>query len=389
MLKSCDCGAGRAGPASSFGTNGLIRLLKSLVRQVLPVRALKYIQSGRTAVRLTVPVLVPHFSLLMRYFLNVGLKGKILIVLERSGGIGDLICVLACARGLRTKHPNSWLILATPYDCAELAMASRLCDAAIESQSSFYRFLRYVCSPQCHYCPLLPDERIPPQSQPYLHLAEVFAQVLGIPADLPSVKFRVPERVRGNMIKRLRAVNPQGRPLIVVHLGPSWPVREWPKERWIELVEKIAATGSVIIHIGTDFDSSMRRVPPRLMPSTIYWVNSLNVINTVALLEQANVFIGIDSGPLHIATALGITSIGLFGPTVGRLRVHPRASAAIITGRASCLGCHHRSTGPRHWRTGCTNDIVCMREIAADQVLVAVTRALNGTHFGRELSKSK
>jgi ADP-heptose:LPS heptosyltransferase len=183
--------------------------------------------------------------------------------------------------------------------------------------------------------------------------------------------------VRSRIIKRLRAVNPEGRPIIVIHSGPTWPVKEWPIERWSELVENVATSGSVIIHVGTDFDLYMRRVPPRLVSNTINWIDALNLVELVALLEQANVFVGIDSGPLHIATALGVPSIGLFGPTEGRLHIHPRARALIISGRASCLGCHHASAGPRHWQTGCPNNIICMREITSDQVFSAVSRALN------------
>jgi ADP-heptose:LPS heptosyltransferase len=316
----------------------------------------------------------------MGYFVHVGLKGKTPVVLERSGGIGDLICVLACVPGLKVRHPNSWFALITPRGCVELVKASQLCDAAVETKTRFHRFLRDVCPPRCYYVPLLPDERIPPQSQSRLHLAEEFAQVLGTPVDLNAIKFKVPERVRSDIINRLRTVNPEGRPIIVIHSGPTWPVREWPIERWLELVKKVAATDDlVIINVGTDFNSDNASVPPRPISNTINWVNVLDLIDLVALLEQANVFIGIDSGPLHIATIVGVPSIGLFGPTEGRLRAHPRVPVAIITSTAGCLGCHHRSTGVRHWRTGCPNDIVCMREIATDQVLSAARRALNGT----------
>jgi ADP-heptose:LPS heptosyltransferase len=362
---------------------GIIRPLKSLGRRALPAYIIDHIQSRLAAARLVAPAVVAHLPLLMRYFLNVR-KGKTLVVLERSGGMGDLICLLACVPGLRAKHPNSWVALITPYGCAQLAVASKLCDAATETHTSFHHLLRYTCSPQCYYVPLLPDDRVPSQPQSRLHLAEEFAQVLGISADLDSVNLRVPERERGRMIKRLRAVNPEGRPIIVIHSGPTWPVRDWPIERWFELVEKIAAKGSVIIHVGMDFDSYRRRVQPRPIPNTINWVNALNLMGLTALLEQTNVFIGIDSGPLHIATALGVPSVGLFGPTEGRLRVHPRAQVAILTGTASCLGCHHRGSEPRHWRTGCVNNIACMAEITADQVFSAVSSALKGNDRGIE-----
>src|SRR5262249_17050300 len=162
--------------------------------------------------------------------------------------------------------------------------ASRLCDVAAEAHTRFASFVRYVCPSHSYYPALLPDERIPPGSKLRLHLAEEFGKALGTLADLETVKFTVPPRVRSRVIKRLVAVNRQGYPVIVVHTGPTWPVRDWPMERWCELVEKIAANGSVVIHVGTHFDSYLRRIPPRLIPNTINWTNALNLIELVALL---------------------------------------------------------------------------------------------------------
>jgi hypothetical protein len=54
-------------------------------------------------------------------------------------------------------------------------------------------------------------------------------------------------------------------PIIVMHVGPTWPVKEWPAQRWIELGEKIfAASLGSIIQIGANFDSYGRptvRIP--------------------------------------------------------------------------------------------------------------------------------
>jgi ADP-heptose:LPS heptosyltransferase len=359
-----------------ISSNELIKSLKSLVRQILPGSIVRAFESILRTVRKDVPEIMIYLPFLARYFVNVRIRRKRLLVVERSWSIGDLVCLLSCIRGLRERHPNAWLAMITPHGCSQLAMASGLCDAASDTQSMSHRFLRQVCSPGSYYRPLLPDERRPAKPRSRLHLADEFARVLSTNSDLDSVKFIAPDRVRRRMIQRLRGINPEGRPIIVVHPGPSWPVKEWPIERWSELVEKVSPDGSVIIHIGADYYPFGRRVPARPIPKTISWINMLDLTEMVALLEHANVFVGIDSGPLHIATALGIPSVGLFGPTEGRLIMHPRARATVATGIASCLGCHHALTGPLHWITGCPNDIVCMREITSDQVLSAVSCAL-------------
>jgi ADP-heptose:LPS heptosyltransferase len=129
-----------------------------------------------------------------------------------------------------------------------------------------------------------------------------------------------------------------------------------------------------MIKIGTDLDSMGRVRPLGPIPNASDWTNQLDVSETAALLELASVFVGIDSGPLHIAGMLGLPAVGLFGPISGHLRLRPDAKATIVSGSADCLGCHHMPTGPLHWRTGCPYDIMCMREIAAEDVFGVIVQ---------------
>jgi ADP-heptose:LPS heptosyltransferase len=187
------------------------------------------------------------------------------------------------------------------------------------------------------------------------------------------------------MVRRLQAINPEGRPIVVLHLTPAWPVREWPVERWAELASKVTATTpAIVIQIGTDFEAYKRLFKARRLPNAIDWINELSLLDLVALLEEAKVFVGIDSGPLHIATAIGLRSVALFGPTDARLRIHPRAETTVVTAKMECIGCHHAVTGPLHWETGCPNDIACMRAISSDFVAAAVQSALTAPESDQE-----
>jgi ADP-heptose:LPS heptosyltransferase len=264
-----------------------------------------------------------------------------------------------------------------PTDCRRLAEYTGLCDVASNAGSPFNRFIRKACSPSLLYRPTNPDERNPPEPQLRRHLAEEAAEVMRVTADPWSVKFAIPVSLRDRTIERIREVNPKRLPLVIIHVGPSWPVREWPMERWPEFIERLsAATDVVVIQIGTDLDSYQRTVKRSRIRGAIDWVNQLDLAEIAALLEQASLFVGIDSGPIHIATTLGIPTIGLFGPTIGELRVHPRARSVILHGGTPCLGCHHNSPGPTHWRTGCPHDIDCMKGISVDRALAAALSLL-------------
>jgi ADP-heptose:LPS heptosyltransferase len=317
-----------------------------------------------------------NLALVARYLWNVKIRRRKPLVVVRSGGMGDFVSLLASLRSLRTRHANSWLVLICPPGCSPLAAASGLCDIASETQSIFHKFVKTAC-PQSHYYYMrLPDERSPPQSR-QLHLAEEFASALQVSVDFSSVHFTVPLKTERRIARSLKRLNPQRRPIIVMHAGPAWPVREWPIEHWAELSEKIGLmTSAIIIQIGNDWEAGRQLVRPLRIPHTIDWVNKLGLVELVALLELTNVYVGIDSGPLHVATAVGVPSIGLFGPTDAHLLLYPRARTTIIGGAVTCLGCHHSSTGPLHWRTGCPNDIACMHDIRSDQVLDAVRENL-------------
>jgi ADP-heptose:LPS heptosyltransferase len=298
------------------------------------------------------------------------------VVVSRPGGIGDLVCLLGSLRGLRARYSNSWLVLICPPRCSPLAASSGLCDVASDAHSIFHRFVKLECPPSRYYYPRLPDEHTPPRPR-RLHLAEEFASILEARVDFSSVGFTIPRNTKRRIVQRLHKINPVQLPLIVMHAGPAWPVREWPIERWAELSERIGSrTSAIIIQIGTDREVGRQLIRPLRIPRAVNWVNKLDLVELVALLESANVYVGIDSGPLHIAAAIGVPSIGLFGPTLAPLFLHPRASTKVITGSSKCIGCHHSPTGPIHWCTGCPNNIVCMEEITTDQVLDAVLKCL-------------
>src|SRR5205823_6057326 len=140
--------------------------------------------------------------------------------------------------------------------------------------------------------------------------------------------------------------------------------------------------------IGTNVESNGRVRILEPIPRTVDWTNQLDVMETAALLAAANALVGVDSGPLHVAGALGRFSVALFGPTSGDLRIHPNAPVALITADVSCLGCHHSPTGHLHWKTGCPNEIICMRRISAKTVFEAVAPHLSPNQIPQIMASS-
>src|SRR5205807_9709847 len=114
-----------------------------------------------------------------------------------------------------------------------------------------------------------------------------------------------------------------------------------------------------------------------------------DVMETAVLIAEATALVAVDSGPFHIAGALRRFSVGLFGPTSGHLRVHPNAPVALITADVSCVGCHHSLMGHLHWKTGCSHDIICMRQISPKTVFKALAPHLGHKQFPQKIPSIK
>ena len=93
-------------------------------------------------------------------------------------------------------------------------------------------------------------------------------------------------------------------------------------------------------------------------------------------MAAVDLLVGIDSGPIHVAGAVGTPCVALFGPTDPSLIFSNPELATGVFLRVECSFCHHRH--PRmHWMSGCPNDIKCMKELTVEQVFDAVAANLS------------
>ena len=97
------------------------------------------------------------------------------------------------------------------------------------------------------------------------------------------------------------------------------------------------------------------------------WVGKTSIPLLAALMEQAKLFVGNDSGLLHIATALGVPTVSMWGPTSPG-KWGPKGSIhRHIRKVERCEGCIYWD-----YRETCRHDHVCMRAVQVDEVIQAV-----------------
>ncbi len=301
--------------------------------------------------------------------------GKRPVIFSKYSGIGDIICTFPAALELKKRHPQATFI----YNChPEFTCLPRLGGVAVRTTSllpvglvghwygwllaGFYHFDSHDDHPD-----ITPSENV----------IQDFGRRLGVDIGDNHPTLQNDPVVTGR-VKPLLGKNGRHEDLtIVIHTGPTWPVKEWPHESWVALVGELKRHGfTKVIQLGVNSHPVVGKVEYANIPDVISLVNQLTLAETVALISLGDLFVGIDSGLLHIAAAVQTPAVGLWGPTSFQWLFSSPEARSFVTSNVECQGCHHRV--PRlHWMTGCPYDIRCMKNISVVEVLSACLSRLS------------
>jgi ADP-heptose:LPS heptosyltransferase len=195
-----------------------------------------------------------------------------------------------------------------------------------------------------------------------------------MPVDAPA-ETAVADRLRS------AGVTPAHR-LIVIHVSAGNPFRRWPQRSFAEVVAALVrrhADARVMVTSGPSDREAAEHVVGEardLLPpdakNRILAIDELTLPQLRALLERAALFIGGDSGPLHIAATSAVPIVGVYGPTLP-VRSAPWRDARLVTeavegGDLECRPCDQRACAPGDFR--------CLTRISSAAVIAAAERAL-------------
>ncbi len=308
------------------------------------------------------------FRVVMRMRRRI-LKRQI-IAIERYSGIGDIICTFPGVLALREKFPNAYIVYGVQKQFRAIVEMGKVADKIVESDWNPKVPMLFAQDYDKFFRPRLDDEEGRFGSP--LHLVDDFARTLGVNLVSRQPRLYIPKPIADFSAKEANRIR-DGRPLLFgIHTGPSWAVREWRAERWELLVRMIRSRyRCTVVQFGSDVDTTRGLVGTPRVNGAYDCVGRYDLAQTVGMLETLDAFIGIDSGLLHIAGAVGTPTIGLFGPISPALRLPPETLSIGITSNVACLGCHHRNP-IMHWRDGCPNNIACMTEITPEAVFKGI-----------------
>lgn len=147
---------------------------------------------------------------------------------------------------------------------------------------------------------------------------EQHAAMLGIsPAPLPVVWTAAEDRARA------AALLPPGRPVIGFGATANWAPKVWAPERFAALFEQLAAgplAGAAPAIFGGPGAAEREMAAPLLeaLPQAVDLVGTLTIAEAAACIQRLRLFVGNDSGLMHLAAACGTPTIGLCGTTLDR-----------------------------------------------------------------------
>jgi len=162
------------------------------------------------------------------------------------------------------------------------------------------------------------------------------------------------------------------RDFAILNPGAGWGAKRWPAERYGEVALQLGACGvRSIVNFGPGEEQLARAVEAGSGGSARGLQCSISEL--VALTRRARLFIGGDTGPLHLAAALGIPAVGIYGPT-DPARNGPYRTQSIVLRNPASPTTHSRTSEPDQAMLGITVQSV----VASARGLLADTNLARG-----------
>ena len=261
----------------------------------------------------------------------------------RGGAIGDFIATLPVLQALRTQWPRARIEIWGYPHIAQLAVAGGLAetvvsldraemvrffvpepsftDAQVAAVRSFDLVFNYLHDPvgQVRSNLLLAGARQVLSGSPIIKRGQAVPflleplQALAIyETDLvPCLDLPEERRERGR--KHLRSLGLRGAP-VAVHPGSGSPAKNWPVERYVEVIRGLRGRGREVAAVLGEADDAEAAVLARELPD-LPVLAGLALVDLAAALAGCAAFLGNDSGITHLAAALGLPVVALFGPS--------------------------------------------------------------------------
>ena len=246
--------------------------------------------------------------------------------------IGDAVLSTGVLSHLLERHPGARLTVAAGRDAAPLfadvpglerviaiekqrwrmhwlglyrAVAPRRWDVAVDLRASALSYLLWA-----------KQRHVAQKRRVGEHRVKQMARILGLDPP-PSPRLWISAEREGEAASLVT----QGVPVLAVGPAANWRGKEWRGERFAELAQRVTAPGGlfpgarVAVLAATHERPQAQPLIDALGPRAIDLVGKIHLLTAAAVIKRSALFIGNDTGLMHLAAATGTPTLGLFGPS--------------------------------------------------------------------------
>lgn len=261
--------------------------------------------------------LANHGYLMRRwaYYLR-GRRMEVPIIVKRGAAYGDVLLTTIPLQALHAKYPLRPLYVET------------LCQGVFENNRLVVKADRRL--------ERMPDATIYDltlsyERRPDRHILESYAEACELTME-QSAPFRT--KLFPSSAERRKAEQQLVGDWAAVHPGPNtWKSKEWPLVRFAEVIAHLRSRGMKVVIVGSaggklDSDLDLR--------------GQTTILDLAALLGRCKLFVGLDSFPLHVAEAMDVPAVGLFGVTDPKFILTRPDRTIGVCGTTESFGLRHR-----------------------------------------------
>lgn len=207
------------------------------------------------------------------------------------------------------------------------------------------------------------------------HINLVKALGVGIesfpPLHLPPAKKKESDKISSFLTEN----NSRGKKIIVLHIGAGNAFRDWGLDNLSALMALFSGLPDIqVVLVGNEEDiPSAREILKKSGPHALSLVGKLSLRELKELIALSSLFVGPDSGPMHMAAATSTPIVAYFGPTLPAHFAPWQAQAALLEKPLDCRPCRQRTCQ--------FDDFRCLRSITPEEVYQACLKFIGSLPF--------
>jgi ADP-heptose:LPS heptosyltransferase len=169
-----------------------------------------------------------------------------------------------------------------------------------------------------------------------------------------------------------------------VQVSAGWQAKNWSDDKFVQVINEFSSySGLIPVFIGGAEDNSrIKSIESKLTTKSFNLAGDIDLGETAILISGAEYHLGVDSVGSHLAAATGVKSLTVFGPTNPRLIAVLTDKNIAIYKKAVCTPAEDKIYCCKDAGRSC-RDVVCMRELAAKEVLEVLIDHREGKKISR------